>query len=680
MSKALTDIKATLLILINVFTFCHTSLLPYEILPIDTQAGIFYNNIGTTKISHDYFTLLSFTNISLYQDKLELIKNVYSRSINLCRHPNENFTRLTRPYRFACNEHVESLRYALARLDEKFETISHLTSHDISNIRRSKRGLVDGVSYAFKWLFGIPDADDAKYYADAITTIEKQNHDVQMLMKQQIYIISEAISDYNKSAIDLKMNQERLNANIEKFNRFEKKTIFVVNSMTYFETVTDHLNFLTHLTTELNEEFDVITSAILFSKQNILHPSVITPKHLREELLKIKINTNFEFPISLDNYENAYKYFTICTLSVIYFNKILVYAIKIPIVSRDLYQLYNLMPLPIQMLNFSVYSFIDPSFPYLLLSTSRTHYGQLKDLSTCQELPPDEFICSHTTIHLTKQRPICETELKLKQLTSIPLSCKTRTMKTEIEIWHPLSTNHWLFIVTEPTIGTINCEGTSNSVIDVEFQGTGILQLRPRCKCYTTSTLLVSTSNQTTNYSNYIPNINIIGDDCCLKEQQFLLQNEEMEPLRLHDINLDDLSHAKHKLQQYDEILQQNLNKPFMVQHAKWYNVLFGILTILISLLLFWYCCGKCCRWRFIAPLRRFFTKNNCEKLICINSHNTISQSSINTQEFSLRRLRSLETVEQLTANEETDESREDTSDPQTKMLLRSHSRHGLKI
>lgn len=679
MLNPMVAITAKLLILINLVTYCHASLLPYEVTPVDTHAGIFYQNLGTTKISHDYFTLLSFTNLSIYQEQLELIKTTYSRSINLCRHPNENLTQITRPHRFACNEHIETLKYQITRLDEKFETISHLTSHDISNIRRSKRGLIDGVSYAFKWLFGIPDADDAKYYADAISTVEKQNHDVQMLMKQQIHIISEAISDYNKSAIDLKLNQERLNANILKFNRFEKETVFVINSMTYFETVTDHLNFLTHLITELNEEYDVITSAILFSKQNIIHPSVITPKHLREELLKIKINTNFEFPISLDNYENSYKYFTICTLSVIYFNKILVYAIKIPIVSRDLYQLYNLMPLPIQMMNSSVYSFIDPSFPYLLLSTSRTHYGQLKDLSTCQELPPAEFICSQTTVHLTKQRPVCETELKLKQLHSIPSVCKTRTMKTEVEIWHPLSTNHWLFIVTEPTIGTINCEGTSNSVLDVEFQGTGILQLRPRCKCYTTSTLLVSTSNQTTNYTNYIPNINIIGDDCCLKEQQFLVQNEEMEPLRLHDINLDDLRHAKHKLQQYDEILQQNLNKPFIIQHTKWYNVLFGILTVILSLLLFWYCCGKCCRWRFIAPLKRFFTRENCQKLICINSHNTISQSSLNTQEFSLRRLRSLEMMERLDANEEPDESSEDIN-PQSQMLLRSHSRKGLKI
>lgn len=671
-------LKVKLLLLIKIFTYCHTSSLPYKLLPIDTHAGIFYNNLGTTKISHDHFTLLSFTNLSIYQEKLELIKTTYSRSINLCRHPNENFTRLTRPYSFACNEHIESLKYQLIRLDEKYETISHLTSHDISTIKRFRRGLVDGVSYAFKWLFGIPDADDAKYYADAISTIEKQNHDVQMLMKQQIHIITEAISDYNKSATDLKLNQERLNANIIKFNQFEKKTVFVINSMTYFETVTDHLNFLTQLVTDLNEEYDVLTSAILFSKQNIIHPSVITPKHLREELLKIKINTNFEFPISLDNYENSYKYFTICSLSVIYFNKILVYAIKIPIVSRDLYQLYNLMPLPIQILNSSVYSFIDPAFPYLLLSTSRSHYGQLKDLSTCQKLPPDEFICSQTTTHLTKQRPVCETELKLKQLTEIPPICKTKTLKTEVEIWHPLSTNHWLFVVTEPTIGTINCEGTSNQVIDVEFQGTGILQLRPRCKCYTTSTLLVSTSNQTTNYTNFIPSINIIGDDCCLREQQFLLQNEEMEPLQLHDINLDDLRHAKHKLQQFDEILQQNLNKPFIVQHTKWYNVLFGIVTIVLLLLLFWYFCGNCCKWRLIAPLRRYFAKKNCKGTICINSHNTISQSSINTQDFSLRRLRSLENIDNMVLHEEND-SLEDSS-PQTRMLLRSHSRQGLKI
>ena len=199
------EMKIILILTINIFTFslCSTSL-PYEILPVHNQAGIFYNNIGEAKISYDDFTLLSFTNLSIYYEKLELIKTTYTKSLNLCKHPNENFTRSTRPYRFACNQRIQMLKSQISRLDEKFETISHLTSHDLSTFGRSKRGLIDGVSYAFKWLFGVPDADDAKYYADAISAVEKQNHDVQMLMKQQIHIISEAISDYNKSVIDLK--------------------------------------------------------------------------------------------------------------------------------------------------------------------------------------------------------------------------------------------------------------------------------------------------------------------------------------------------------------------------------------------------------------------------------------------------------------------------------------------
>lgn len=670
--------KLILILIIKFFTFslCSTSL-PYEILPVHNQAGIFYNHIGDARISYDDFTLLSFTNLSIYYEKLELIKTTYSKSLNLCNHPNQNFTRSTRPYRFACNQRIQLLKSEISRLDEKFETISHLTSHDLSPFRRSKRGLIDGVSYAFKWLFGVPDADDAKYYADAISAIEQQNHDVQLLMKQQIHIISEAISDYNKSVIDLKLSQQNINDNIDKFNRFADGTVLAINSMTYYETVTDHVNFLSQLATELSEDYDVIIASILFSKQNIIHPSVITPKHLREELLKVKMITNFEFPVDLNDYDNAYKYFSICSLSVIYFNKILVYAIKIPLVTRDTFQLYNLIPFPIQFLNSTVYSFIDPNYPYLLLSTSRTHYGQLKDLASCRDLPPNGFICSQTTIHLTKERPVCETELKLKQLSSIPSSCRTKTMKTEMEIWHPLSSNHWLFIVTDTTVGTINCDEATNSVLDVQFHGTGILQLRSRCKCYTTSTLLIATSNQTTNYTNYIPQLDIIGDDCCIREQQYLLQTEEMKPLQLHDLNLDDLRHAQHKLRQYDEILQQNLNKPFIVQHSKWYNVLFGIITLFIVFILFWYCCGKYCRWKIFSPLRRFFTKECCFGMICINSHNQIRQSSVNTPELSLQHLRRLSSLERL---EPTEDDILQDSTINTPMVTRSKSRQCLKI
>ncbi|KAL3273995.1 hypothetical protein HHI36_015413 [Cryptolaemus montrouzieri] len=140
-------------------------------------------------------------------------------------------------------------------------------------------------------------------------------------MKQQIHILSDAISTYNKSCLSLSANEKKLNENFETFNKFSKSALRRINSLTYFQTVSIHFSSISFIMDNLEENFDVIISAILFSKQNVLHPSVITPKQLRQELLKIKISGSSEFPVDVDNYNEIYKYFSISTLSVLYVEK-----------------------------------------------------------------------------------------------------------------------------------------------------------------------------------------------------------------------------------------------------------------------------------------------------------------------------------------------------------------------
>lgn len=602
----------------------------YHTESIEVKAGIFFHHIGTAKISHDSFTLLSYTNISIYEEKLNLIHNTYQKSEQICKMKQDTFSH----EEFLCRERLEWLHNQINTLNEKFDSLSHLTSHETSDLtnKRFKRGLFDGVSYAFKWLFGTPDAEDAKYYTEAIESICQQNHESNLLMKHQVHIMSDAISNYNKTAQGLLLNEQKLNDNVNKFNNFARNVTDRVNSLTFTQTKIGHFNLLSQIISELNEELDQIISAILFSKQNTLHPSVITPRHLYYELLKIKINSNFEFPIDNNNIEGIHKYLQICQLSVIYSNKNLIYAIKIPLVTKELYQLYNLVPLPTKSLNStSIYSFINPNFPYLLLSTTRTFYGELKDLSTCKWMPPSDYICSRTTVYLVKERPTCEVDLKLRQPKTIPKDCSTKTIKSEMEIWHPLSPNQWLYILTQPVAGTISCENSNSPIVDFSLQGTGIFTLKSKCKCYTLSTLLIASSNMSANYSNFVPsNVDIVNDDCCQKQQEFL-KIEEMDTLKLNNLNLNDLRHVEHKLQQFDDELQRKIDQPFIIHKSKWYNVLLGTIVLLMLILVFCWGCCRCCRWKPLSWFRKFWGPDNCRYMICINSHNTVSNNDLSS-------------------------------------------------
>lgn len=80
-------------------------------------------------------------------------------------------------------------------------------------------------------LISIPNSEDAQFYSDSIESLNHDNQDIQLLMKQQIHTISYAIKNYNESAQSLKINVERLNQNFKKFDEFSRLTTNRLNEV-----------------------------------------------------------------------------------------------------------------------------------------------------------------------------------------------------------------------------------------------------------------------------------------------------------------------------------------------------------------------------------------------------------------------------------------------------------------
>lgn len=572
---------------------------PYTITPIPSNAGIFYQNLGNVKIYSSYLSLLSFTNLTLYNEKFLLVKNMHLKSIELCQRC-ENIN----GQRIICKKSLQFLEFQIRQINQKIETIAHLTDHTTQTSRK-KRGLINGVSSALKWLFGTPDANDAQFYSNAIKSLQSKNRNTLNLMQQQIHVISSAIINYNNSIQSFKNNENKLNENIRNFNKFGKTVSDRLNHIVSAQSTLGHINFLTELSLELNEEYDIIIASILFAKQNILHPFVITPTNMKNELLQIKLKPNVQFPLALENDSEFHNYFSISKISVVYDNTNLIFAIRIPLIKTQSFTLYKLIPLPAKS-NQSVFSYIDPTSPFLMLSITKTHYGQIKDISSCLELPHSNFLCPKPTIFLTTQRPICEVILRTQSVNQIPDDCRTRSIKAEMEVWHQLTPNQWLYVISDPVPATVSCDPNVESIMDITLQGTGILELRTSCKAYTMTTSLTASSNASLIFINYVPSINITLDDCCIENQQ-LLQASPMSPIHIDNANLDDLRHAKHKLDQFDEILRKEINKPLLVEQYTTFGLIIGVITVALIIFVFCYCCSRyCCNCTWIPLIGRY--------------------------------------------------------------------------
>ncbi|XP_018903976.2 uncharacterized protein, partial [Bemisia tabaci] len=387
------------------------------------------------------------------------------------------------------------------------------------------------------------------------------------------------------------------------------------------------LNLLNTLIAELRDELNVLIESILFIKQKIIHPNVITPEGLKTELEKIKLRPNLFLPFSPHDFNNIYTYFTLCNLSAFFEKGLLIFAIKIPLVSETSYNLYHLLPLPALTSNPNVFSIIDPQYPYLLISTTRTKYAQLRNKEKCTVTGRAEYICSDLVTYSSTQVPVCETQLFASPI-SMPADCLTRTLKANLEIWHPLQPNVWLFTVTNPTPASISCDEAPGQIQDVQIIGSGTLSLRPRCQLYTFSTALTSSSNTSANFTNFVPRFNISLDNCCFDQSEFLNKNPTfMKPISITGLNLDDLKHTKHKLDQFQETLQSSINKPHIVPHSPFYQSYIAFTVFLLILFFMYIFCCKCCNCHCLPFIGKFWPRSNANapidlSKICITNIN----------------------------------------------------------
>lgn len=575
-----------LLLLLLLFS-CIESSKFYNITYLNHHIGIFYNNLGKTKISSSTFTLLNHFNLSLADSKFEQLDLYFQRSFSLCSHKGTSSS--SNHIIFFCENSIKNLEIDINNLKTKIETVKHLTGHELKP--RTRRGILDGGSYVFHWLFGIPDADDAKYYEDSIKQLLDDNRNVQILMKQQIGIISNTISNFNASIQNLKINEQKLNENINAFNNLSLQTVSSINDLKFKSVISEQFSLLNQISVELNNYYDLLISSITLAKHNILHPHVITPLSLYTELIKIILKNDKQFPIPL-TYENMHYYFNLIKLNVVYTNKILIFVMKIPLVDEITYNLYQLLPLPTPHNTSNLYSYIEPKHPYLLMSTTKVYYATLTGIENCNYTPVSGYICYQTMVVRTFERPICETILLTSVIKKIPTSCKTHTVMADLEALQPLKPNFWLFSMSHPVQLTLACDETP--IQDVKLESTGILKLQKNCKGYTQTYVLEATNEVTLEIMSLTPEYNIANDDCCVKKNEEL-KITTLTPIKITNIKLDELKYATHKLKQFDEILQTQINKPMEFHHSNWFSSIISSIAIIASIILL-ICILRCCR------------------------------------------------------------------------------------
>lgn len=190
------------------------------------------------------------------------------------------------------------------------------------------------------------------------------------------------------------------------------------------------------------------------------------------------------------------------------------------------------------------------------------------------------------------------------------------------------------------------------SEIDIPIVSTGLLEIRPGFKAYTqTHVLEANEIGPTSNYFNPVPNYNIVQDDCFQKKEEILnVSSVQLETIRFSNIKLDELKYANHKLKHFDDILQEQLNKPTQIHHSNWFISGLSAIGSIVALALIYLClrfcgCLQLCR-RFLCCLTKSRKYDDC----CTRIFNTNIVSANPAKRMQLSRiLRNQEYIDQET-------------------------------
>ncbi|XP_072935016.1 uncharacterized protein [Epargyreus clarus] len=533
-----------------------------QITPIAHSPGLFYDHLDNTYSYNDFWNVITHIDMVSMEPHLNNIEKQIKKTLDICIKFQLNEI-------FQCKDVFSPIEALLQSNFIKLYSLSHLVSADSPN--RFKRSLEFG-GEILKFLFGTLDADDARKYDAAINACQTSETELFRLMKENIHVVKSTINTFNTSLNRLNKNEHRLNSQIDRLNDILTQTTKNNNELIYVSKLNNLVNIIKGSLLTISNSLESILNAILFAKANVLHPSVITPTNLVNELLKHvnSINKRLDFPVPL-NIETIHSLIDVSKLTTYYYRKKIVFVIQIPLISPVKYAVYKLIPLPTphDPMQPNTFALIQPIKPYLAITEDRLNYAMLDTLEQCRKVDNNYSICPAVTIFPSITNPSCETKLLTDVVLSLPQECNSRLISGNIDIWQKLSGNRWIFVQSKSNKVTLKCNDITT---DYPIIGTGILKLSNDCIGYSKTLRFTPSTTYSINSKNqFIIDYDITQDDCC-KRDIFNKTISSLSPITLSNIALDSLKHSSRQLEDLEKEINNFQEQTHFVKYAPYYS------------------------------------------------------------------------------------------------------------
>lgn len=528
--------------------------------------------------------------ISHFGPHIQNIENALENTKYLC-----NQTRIVE-IDAECQNMLQPLVARFQDMSREFASISHLLDN-----RTKRSAWIGGMGTILKQVFGSLDENDGLRYDEAIESLQNNEKQLASLLKENILVTTSAITSFNSTLRKIKDNEANLKEAIDKLSLSVINISDITNGLKLLANINEIFDILETSILTLSFQLEDVINAILFSSKNILHPSIITPSQLHQELVDNYryLPSDLELPTSLD-INSVHLILDISKLVCYYFNYKIIFVLQVPLVNTREYILFHniALPTPYKPEEPNSFGLILPDNRYIAMTKDKSYYSVFDNLEICKSVSPGDFICDIENVYSTDAKPTCESELLAKVINEKPIQCETKILLGTLDIWKPIINNRWIFIQSEPTKISIDC--VNSKLYETNILGAGILSIPKGCIGYCKSTTLIPKFTSFINITspiNNIPDFNLINDTCC---NLVKLENvkDDVSPVYLKNIDLDDFNSANAiKLKS----LLSNLNNledqqfPHIIKYGTHYSISIILILVLIFISLFYYTFKKTC-------------------------------------------------------------------------------------
>jgi len=145
--------------------------------------GLYYDHIAEAHLYGTEWKLVTYVNLEIVHDIFRTVRNYARMSADFCkRHEHKCWVNYT-----GCLNSIRQTDRPMKEVNDLRLILRQLTGNEYETIHtRDKRGVFDFIGGISKMLFGTLDNDDANYYTDKISHLEKEQLDFLNFQKNKL--------------------------------------------------------------------------------------------------------------------------------------------------------------------------------------------------------------------------------------------------------------------------------------------------------------------------------------------------------------------------------------------------------------------------------------------------------------------------------------------------------------